>query len=338
MIRKDYYERLVSIKNEKEFEDLALEVFRFQSLHNKVYSKFLSNLKISIEEIKNVNEIPFLPVEFFKSSKILSGDDNYQIVFTSSGTTGEQVSSHYVKDSVLYEKVFTEIFSATYGSIKDYVLLALLPSYLEREGSSLIYMVKKLISDTGSGESGFYLHDHEKLFSVLKNLQQQKKKAILFGVTYALLDFVSNHKLNFPELIVMETGGMKGKRREMVREEVHSLLCNGFGVKEIFSEYGMTELLSQAYSKGNGIFKPPTWMRVLIRDPYDPLITIGMDAINRVPTTTPTGGINIIDLANIDSCAFIATQDLGKVYYDKSFEVIGRFDFSDVRGCNLMVE
>ena len=329
MNRHEYYKKLISISDEKDFTELALQVFHFQSKQNKIYSEFVKGLRISEEKISRINEIPFLPVEFFKSNVVLTGDESYERIFTSSGTTGSETSRHYIKDTLFYEQVFTKIFSSLYGSVSDYTILALLPSYLEREGSSLIYMMEKLILFSDSDVSGFYLTDFEKLFLVLNKLQQQKKKTILFGVTYALLDFAASFKINFPELIVMETGGMKGKRKEMVREEVHELLCSGFGVKVIHSEYGMTELLSQAYSQGNGIFTPPHWMRVLIRDIYDPLQSNGVKS---------TGVINIIDLANIDSCAFLSTQDLGRSYEDNSFEVLGRVDYSDIRGCNLLVE
>ena len=329
MNREHYFDRLQFIEGEKDFENLTLEVFRHQVLNNQVYSEFVSGLNISADKIVKIIDIPFLPVEFFKSNVVLTGDEKFQQIFTSSGTTGEQTSNHYIKDIAFYEKVFTKTFESFYGTISDYTILTLLPSYHERKGSSLIYMMEKLIEKSGSMESGFYLDDFMKLTLMLKELQLQNKKTILFGVTYALLDFSSAYPMNFPDLIVMETGGMKGKRKEMVRDEVHELLCRGFGVNKIHSEYGMTELFSQAYSKGDGIFKAPPWMKILIRDPYDPLQSAG---INK------SGGINIIDLANIDSCVFLSSQDLGKVYEDSSFEVLGRFDFSDVRGCNLMID
>lgn len=329
MDRFNYFDRLQGIKNEDDFETLALEVFQYQFQNNEVYSEFVKSLNISPEKIKSIYEIPFLPVEIFKTRKVLTGNENYQQIFTSSGTTGDQASKHYVKDISLYEINFSKIFSLFYNSPSDYTILALLPSYLEREGSSLIYMTDKLIKATQSPGSGFYLDEYKKLFSILEQLKKEKRKTILFGVTYALLDFIFSFKINFPGLIIMETGGMKGKRKEMVREEVHELLCAGFGVEVVHSEYGMTELLSQAYSCGNGIFKSPAWMRILVRDPYDPLKPAALKT---------SGGINIIDLANIDSCAFVSTQDLGRVYPDHSFEVIGRFDFSDVRGCNLMID
>lgn len=307
---------------------LALELFEYQVSRNKVYFEFISALKKNPAEVKSISEIPFLPIEFFKSHKVSSGESPPETIFSSSGTTGETPSLHYIYDTDFYEKIFTEIFNSFYGDLREYTIVALLPSYLEREGSSLVYMMQRLIALTNSDDSGFYLHDHKKLFEVLSRLKSRKKKTILFGVTFGLLDFIASYQINFPELIVMETGGMKGRRKEMVREELHALLCRGFGVKEIHSEYGMTELLSQAYSKGDGIFHTPPWMKVMIRDPYDPLKNL---------KDGESGGINIIDLANIDSCAFIATQDLGKVK-DNSFEVLGRFDFAELRGCNLLVD
>jgi phenylacetate-coenzyme A ligase PaaK-like adenylate-forming protein len=329
MYSKNYFEKLVSIKDENDFEKMALDVFRYQSANNPVYAEYVKGLNIDRDKVSNILQIPFLPVELFKTNKILTGDNNFERIFTSSGTTGSEESKHYIKNISLYEKVFSETFSSFYGDTSEYTILALLPSYLERKDSSLIYMMERLIDMTNSSESGFYLYEYEKLFSMLNNLQKKRKKTLLFGVSYALLDFSEQYKINFPELIVMETGGMKGKRKELIREEFHELLCKAFGVKTIHSEYGMTELVSQAYSFGNGIFKSPKWMRILVREPDDPLVT---------GIKNSSGGINIIDLANIDSCAVLATQDLGKVYDDNSFEVIGRFDFSDVRGCNLMVE
>lgn len=329
MDRKEYLKKLQSIKNDEDFKNLALEIFNYQAINNKVYKAFLSGLGKSAEDVTHINEIPFPPVELFKSHVVLTGNQDYERIFTSSGTTGIDVSKHYIKDVPFYEQICLSTFSSFYGNPSDYTILALLPSYLERAGSSLIWMMEKLISNSGKTDGGFYLNDHEKLFRLLNKLKQQGERVLLFGVTFALLDFVEGHSLDFPELTVMDTGGMKGRRREMVREEVHEELCRGFGVKTIHSEYGMTELNSQAYSSGSGIFRTPPWMKILIRDTYDPLLLSGKNV---------TGGINILDLANIDSCAFIATQDLGKSYDDGSFEVLGRFDFSDVRGCNLMVD
>lgn len=328
MINQKYFNKLCVIQHEKEFEKLALEVFTHQSKHNKIYSEFIHRLNIDPNKINSINDLPFLPIEFFKSHVVMTGDEKYQKEFISSGTTSDQKSRHFVSDIKLYENVFYDIFNRFYGKPDDYTILALLPSYMEREGSSIIYMMEKIIK-RAAGDSGFYLNDFENLHSILEKKHKDKKKTILFGVTFALLDFVAYKKNYFPELIVMETGGMKGRRREMIRNEVHEILCGGFGVKSIHSEYGMTELLSQAYSKENGIFKTPPWMKILIRDPYDPV---------NLAEKNSTGGINIIDLANINSCAFLATQDVGRLHDDGAFEVLGRFDFSDVRGCNLMLD
>ena len=272
--------------------------------------------------------MPFLPIEFFKSQRVVSNNHDVQVIFTSSGTTGITTSSHNVTDVSWYEASFRKAFELFYGDIKDYTVLALLPSYLEREGSSLIYMADDLIKQSQNPDSGFFLYNHEELYKQLIKQQHNNKPTLLIGVTFALLDFVENYSLNFSELIVMETGGMKGRRKEMIREELHEQLRKGFGVAAIHSEYGMTELLSQAYSKGDGIFNCPPWMRIITRDTNDPITLI---------KDNKAGGINIIDLANVNSCSFIATQDLGKVYADGSFEVLGRFDNADIRGCNLLI-
>ncbi|MGZ4034414.1 MAG: acyl transferase, partial [Bacteroidia bacterium] len=252
-----------------------------------------------------------------------------QEIFTSSGTTGMIQSKHYVTDPDIYEKSYLEAFRLFYGDIEKQCVLALLPSYLERNGSSLIYMADDLIRKSKHPDSGFYLDNYDELIFKLKELESKDQKIILLGVTYALLDLIEKEKFHLKNTIVMETGGMKGKRKEMVREELHGILCEGFGLKVIHSEYGMTELLSQAYSKGNGIFNCPPWMRIIIRDTNDPFSFL---------PHTKSGGINIIDLANINSCSFIATQDLGKTFPDNSFEVLGRFDNSDIRGCNLLIQ
>lgn len=321
-------QQVFSINNERQFTDTALQIFRHQAENCMVYRKFLDGLKINPTNIHSIQEIPFLPIEFFKSHKVLSTNDPVEITFTSSGTTGVITSSHYISDVSWYTESFRKAFTLFYGDIKNYTVLALLPSYLEREGSSLIYMADDLIKQSGKPGSGFFLYNHEELYQQLKKQQEAQKPTILIGVTFALLDFIEHYTLNFPELIVMETGGMKGRRKEMIREELHNKLCKGFGVETIHSEYGMTELLSQAYSKGNGIFNCPPWMKIITRDTNDPMTTLNNDK---------AGGINVIDLANFNSCSFIATQDLGKVYADNSFEVLGRFDNSDIRGCNLLV-
>ncbi|WP_310024686.1 LuxE/PaaK family acyltransferase [Flavobacterium arsenatis] len=319
---------IFNISSQKQFEKIALKVFRFQYDNNAVYRQFCELLKVEKGNVKSLREIPFLPIQFFKSHEVLSDENPVQQIFTSSGTTGMVTSRHLVTDVTLYEESYRKAFSEFYGNIEDYAVLALLPSYLERQGSSLIYMVEDLIKLSNNPNSGFYLHNHDDLIEKLIELEEQDKNVILIGVTYALLDLIEKRKFNFNNTIIMETGGMKGKRKEMIREELHQQLCDGFGVSAIHSEYGMTELLSQAYSLGNGIFECPSWMNILIRDTED--------ALNYVDNGK-TGGINVIDLANINSCSFIATQDLGKKYPNNSFEVLGRFDHSDIRGCNLMV-
>ena len=303
-------------------------MFRFQYENNLVYQEFCDFLKVDVQKIKSVEQIPFLPIQFFKSHEVVSNKNPIQETFTSSGTTGMSTSKHLVTDVSFYEESYRKGFSQFYGDIENYVVLALLPSYLERGGSSLIYMVEDLINKTINPESGFYLHNHEELIQKLVQLDQSGQNVILIGVTYALLDLIESQKFELQNTIIMETGGMKGKRKEMIREELHEQLCKGFGVKSIHSEYGMTELLSQAYSLGNGVFECPSWMQILIRDTEDALTYV---------SDGKTGGINVIDLANINSCSFIATQDLGKKNPNTTFEVLGRFDNSDIRGCNLMV-
>lgn len=319
---------IFTIATKKEFEKIALKVFRFQFDNNKIYQEFCSLLKKNKENVKTLTEIPFLPIQFFKSHEVLSSSEPIQATFTSSGTTGMQTSKHLVTNISLYEESYRNAFSEFYGNIEDYCVLALLPSYLEREGSSLIHMVDDLIQSSNHEDSGFYLNNYEELIAKLIDLDNSGQNVILIGVTYALLDLIELHKFQLKNTIIMETGGMKGKRKEMIREELHDILCKGFGVPVIHSEYGMTELLSQAYSLGNGIFECPNWMQILIRDTEDALTYVNEGK---------AGGINVIDLANINSCSFIATQDLGKKYPNRSFEVLGRFDNSDIRGCNLMV-
>ncbi|WP_395053765.1 acyl transferase [Flavobacterium sp.] len=322
------HQDIFTIQNNKQFEKIALKVFRFQYENNSVYKEFCELLKVEKGNVKSISEIPFLPIQFFKTHKVVSTNDAIQETFTSSGTTGMITSKHLVTDRTLYEESYRKAFSQFYGNIEDYAVLALLPSYLDREGSSLIYMVNDLISSSKNENSNFYLNNYTELISKLKQLDYSGQNVLLIGVTYALLDLIELQKFDLKNTIIMETGGMKGKRKEIIREELHDILCNGFGVSSIHSEYGMTELLSQAYSLGNGIFECPNWMQVHIRDTED--------ALNYLENTK-TGGINVIDLANINSCSFIATQDLGKKYNNNSFEVLGRFDNSDIRGCNLMV-
>ncbi len=321
-------EAIFNITTEQEFSNMALQIFKHQFENNKVYRSFCDLLYKHPSDIKTVEEIPFLPIQFFKTHDVLSSKEPIQTVFTSSGTTGNSTSNHLVTNLNIYKQSFREGFKQFYGNIEDYVALALLPSYLEREDSSLIYMVKDLITKSKQKESGFYLNNLTELKNILISLNHQNRKVLLIGVSFALLDLIDTYQFNLKNTIVMETGGMKGRRKELIRQELHHQLKKGFGVNVIHSEYGMTELLSQAYSKGNGIFNCPNWMRVLTRDTEDALT---------IQKYEKTGGINIIDLANINSCAFIATQDLGRVYKDGSFEILGRFDNSNIRGCNLMV-
>ncbi|MDB5158609.1 MAG: Acyl-protein synthetase, LuxE [Mucilaginibacter sp.] len=327
-VMKPDKQQVFSINNQEQFNNTTLQTFQYQAKTCKVYADFIAGLRIDPATVTSVQQIPFLPIEFFKGHSILSSTDDVQVTFTSSGTTGMITSSHYVTDVSWYEESFRKTFKLFYGDIKEYTILALLPSYLERQGSSLIYMAQYLITQSNNPDSGFYLYNHADLAAQLNKQQQAKKPTLLIGVTFALLDFVEQYQNDFPELIVMETGGMKGRRKEMIREELHNTLCKGFGVDAIHSEYGMTELLSQAYSKGFGIFNCPPWMRIITRDTNDPLSIV---------TNGKAGGINVIDLANINSCSFIATQDLGKIYEDESFEVLGRFDNADIRGCNLLI-
>lgn len=319
---------LFSISNQKQFEKIALKTFRYQYENNLVYQEFCDLLHTNVQKVKTLQQIPFLPIQFFKSHTVVSNNEAPQAIFTSSGTTGMTTSQHLVTDVSLYEESYRRGFSQFYGNIENYVVLALLPSYLEREGSSLIYMVEDLIQLSNQPESGFYLNNHDELIEKLIELDSQGQNVILIGVTYALLDLIEKRKFQLQNTIIMETGGMKGKRKEMIREELHQQLCAGFGVSSIHSEYGMTELLSQAYSLGEGVFECPSWMQILIRDTEDALTYVA---------DGKTGGINVIDLANRNSCSFIATQDLGKKHANGTFEVLGRFDNSDIRGCNLMV-
>ena len=317
-----------NIRSSRDFEQVALDTFKFQAKHNTPYNTFIKHLGIDASSVNRIEEIPFLPIEFFKSHQIVSNSNPVEKIFLSSGTTGQTQSKHYVTDLKVYEESFEKGFDFFYGNIEDYTVLALLPAYLEREGSSLVYMADALIKASKKPKSGFYLHNLETLAKHLQELDNQGEKVLLIGVSFALLDLIEQYNFNLKNTIIMETGGMKGRRKELIRTELHAILKEGFGVNAIHSEYGMTELLSQAYSKGNGIFACPPWMKILIRDTEDPLTILNANK---------SGGINVIDLANINSCSFIATQDLGKVYLDGTFEVIGRFDNSDIRGCNLMV-
>tara|TARA_R110002124_G_scaffold54759_2_gene155457 strand:+ start:1393 stop:2367 length:975 start_codon:yes stop_codon:yes gene_type:complete len=317
-----------NIISAQKFKEVALTVFKHQFKNNKTYRSFCDLLYIHPSDVSEIKDIPFLPIEFFKSHKILSSLDEIQETFSSSGTTGSVTSKHFVTDISLYEESYLKGFHRFYGDIKEYTILALLPNYLERKGSSLVYMVDDLIKKSNNTESGFYLNNLTELAKKLIYLEGKGKKVLLIGVSFALLDLVEAHQFDLKNTIIMETGGMKGRRKELIRDELHKILKNGFGVSQIHSEYGMTELLSQAYSSGNGVFDCPPWMKILTRDTEDALT---------IQEPNKTGGINVIDLVNYNSCSFIATQDLGKVHPNGSFEIIGRFDNADIRGCNLMV-
>ncbi|MFN8155193.1 MAG: acyl transferase [Bacteroidia bacterium] len=310
------------------FQDLALNVYRYQYQSVEVYRRYADAIGRTPDKVKTLEDIPFLPVRFFKTHDVISAGKTPEIIFTSSGTTGQVVSRHCVAEVELYEHSFLNGFKRFYGEPSHYCILALLPSYLERGGSSLVYMAETLIRRSGHPDSGFYLDQYAALHRKLELLKQSGQKTILLGVTYALLDLAEQFPLEFQELIIMETGGMKGRRKELIREELHEILGKAFGVTAIHSEYGMTELLSQGYSAGGGIYKAPGWMKILIRDANDPFSW---------RSDGKTGGISIIDLANLYSCSFIATQDLGRLYPDGRFEVLGRFDDAEMRGCNLMI-
>jgi hypothetical protein len=318
---------ILSIKTPEEFEVLSLNIFKWQAEFNLIYSNYIKALNIAAESVENTAKIPFLPISFFKTHHVKVGEYTPETVFTSSGTTGDQSSRHLVKSMADYLSTCLRGFGLAYGNVKDYCVLALLPSYMERKGSSLIDMTAKLIELSGHPKSGFFLHNHKDLSDTIQGLETQSQPYIILGVTYALLDFAEAFPQNILNGIVMETGGMKGKRKEMIRQEVHDFLNQQLGTTMIHSEYGMTELFSQAYSKGNGVFECPNWMKVLSRDFTDPLTT----------REYGSGGINIIDLANLHSCCFIATMDLGKVEENGTFSIQGRFDHADVRGCNLMI-
>ncbi|MEZ5055082.1 MAG: acyl transferase [Chitinophagales bacterium] len=313
------------------FNEFALKLFDYQYEHNNVYRQFVDLLKIDKSSIDSYLKIPFLPISFYKTHKVISGNLNEQKIFESSGTTGQINSKHFVADLSLYEQSFLKAFQQFYGNIEDWIVLALLPSYLERDTSSLVYMADVLIRKTKSEHSGFYLYNYASLKDKLDELQTKKysnKKILLLGVTFALLDFAEQYPMDLSNVIIMETGGMKGKRPEMLREEIHAILNKAFHTTNIHSEYGMTELLSQAYSFGNGIFQAPKWMKIVKRDIYNPML---------VTENTGRGGLNVIDLANIHSCAFIATEDIVQIHSDNTFEVVGRIDNAAIRGCNLMV-
>lgn len=312
----------------QDFDKLALRVFHYQARCNPVYQKFLQILQIPILDVQSIQEVPFLPVEIFKHHQVQTGTWMAQRVFTSSGTSKQQVSQHYVRDLSFYARHSIQTFEQVYGNLQDYVVLALLPSYLERTGSSLVYMVQQFINRSEQPESGFFLYNTGELSELLKKLLKKGKPVLLLGVTYALLDFARDFAQPLHDVVIMETGGMKGRRKEMIRSAVHEVLKDAFQVPFIHSEYGMTELLSQAYALRDGRFRPASSMQILVRDSSDPfaLLDVGQ-----------AGSLSVIDLANLDSCSFITTDDLGRVHADGSFEVLGRLDASDLRGCNLLI-
>ena len=314
------------------FDELALGVFDFQYHNNDLYQAYANSIGVSPNSVGQIEKIPFLPISFFKTHKVQTTAFEPEIIFESSGTTGSETSRHFIKSTLLYQKSFSKAFNLFYGNTANWCILALLPGYLERENSSLVYMVNDLIKKTDNEGSGFYLHDHDKLYQALVRNEIMEKPTLLIGVTYALLDFAQNHQMKLKNTLLMETGGMKGKREEITREEVHEILQNKLGLENIHSEYGMTELLSQAYSKGNGKFHCPPWMKILLREYNDPF-AVSSTPVNSKPLN---GLINVIDLANLYSCSFIATDDAGKLYKNNSFEVLGRRDLSDLRGCSLL--
>jgi hypothetical protein len=308
-----------------DFEQLALEVFQFQYNNNAIYQQYVKALSIVGSNVRSIDQIPFLPIRFFKTADIKTTVFEPEAVFESSGTTQTINSRHYVKDLSIYQRSFLQAWEQFYGPVQDWCVIGLLPAYLERQNSSLVVMVNEMIKLSGHAQSGFYLYEHEKLAVVLQELEKQGQKTLLIGVTFGLLDFAEQFPMPLKHTIVMETGGMKGRRREMTRQEVHAILSTAFKTPLIHSEYGMTELLSQAYSYGHGLFDCPPWMKVLVRQDDDPLDV----------RVAGSGVINIIDLANLYSCSFIATDDVGTVQEDGSFEVLGRVDTSDIRGCTL---
>lgn len=326
----DLREQIFSIQNQEDFAAVALKVFVYQYENCKIYRQYVDLLRCDVSKIVAIEQIPFLPIEFFKTQQIIVEGKLAQLCFTSSGTTGNQVSTHFVADKTMYEESFLRCFWQFVGNPQDYAILALLPSYLERKNSSLVYMVNELIVQSKNPDSGFYLYDFAAFADKINQLDAKNQKILVFGVGFALLDVVDQYQFNCKNLTVFETGGMKSRRKEIVRSELHQKLQTGFGVKTICSEYGMTELLSQSYSMNGKSFACPAWMLVLIRDVQDPLSIVTQYNIR--------GGINVIDLANLYSCSFIATQDLGKVHSDGNFEVLGRMQNSDIRGCNMLME
>jgi hypothetical protein len=321
---------IFKIRTEEEFRGTTLKAFNYQSENNQVYKEFISFLGKDRSPVITTGDIPFLPVEFFRNHKIITGDRPVEIIFETSGTTGITPGKHYVSDLALYERSFLKSFRMFYGDPRDYLIIAMLPSYTERGGSSLVYMAGKLIMESHHPQSGFYKGGTDAILNAVKKGKEAGSRILLLGVSFALLDLAESGSHDFSGVTIMETGGMKGRRKEITRSDLHNILKDKFNVNTIHSEYGMTELMSQAYSSGDGIFYCPPWMKIILRDPQDPLSLFSQPG--------KTGGINIIDLANLNSCSFISTGDLGKLHEDGGFEVLGRFDSSDIRGCNLLAE
>ena len=326
-IRNELAKKITNI-NAGSFEKIAIQVFQYQATYNPLYAEYLQLIHQPLSSVKTLKDIPFLPVAFFKSHEIKSGKWESRQIFTSSGTTGSATSRHHVRDLDWYQQVSMQCFKPFYGEVSEYCILALLPAYLERSGSSLVFMADYFIRQSKYKSSGFFLHDLEALSNTLQQCRHQKIPVILLGVSFALWDFAERFPMDLKDSIIMETGGMKGRKAEITRPELHKILNAAFNTSLIHSEYGMTELLSQAYSRGNGLFYPGTTMKILTREITDPFY---------VQEPGKNGAINIVDLGNLDTISFIATEDLGKVYEDGSFEILGRLDASDVRGCNLMV-
>lgn len=334
-LQKDIF----NIKTNSDFNAICMEVFRFQAENNKIYRSYLDLIETDINSVSSPLDIPCLPIKLFKDKKIVSFEGDEQIIFTSSATTGMVPSKHYVKDLEIYTNSFIKGFEYFYGDVAQYTVLALLPSYLERKGSSLVYMADTMIKESiksGNTLSGFYLYNYKDLYNTLLELKKENKKTLLIGVSFALIAFVQEYSIDFPNLVVIETGGMKGRGKELSRNELHSILSNGFGVKNIHSEYGMAELMSQAYSKENGVFSTPPWLKIFARDLYNPFSYLTPDSYSN--NNPPQGGINIIDLANLYSCSFIETEDIGVVFSNGDFTIDGRIKESELRGCNMLLE
>lgn len=319
---------IFSIKSEEEFNSLAIQIFLYQYKNNIPYRTFVDLLSIDCNKILNYRQIPFLPIEFFKTNTIVDKNFSPNLYFQSSGTTSENLSKHYIANEDIYKQSILHSFSIFFGDPSEYIYLGLLPSYLERNNSSLIYMVNYLMEQSGKVENGYYLHNFNDLHVIINRLEKENKKVILFGVSYALLDFANSHPQQLRNTIIIETGGMKGRKKEMTKDELLTELKNSFQTDKIYSEYSMTELLSQAYSLSNNVYKCPPWMKILIRDVDDPFEYV---------ETNRSGCVNIIDLANIHSCSFISTQDIGKDEGKDGFKILGRMDNSDIRGCSLLL-